>query len=142
MDQINPNYYKNENTQSSLIDILHDHPMDYLAFDLGNAIKYIYRAGRKESFKQDIEKALTYLNFFLAKVATDTEFNQTKRVVNTQSIFDFVNSAEITPHQKEWLIDLLQFSYGSSKNEFQENLKLIKDTVYSIKCYLNQQDLI
>lgn len=32
-----------------------------LNFNLGNAIKYILRAGKKESFSQDIQKAIWYL---------------------------------------------------------------------------------
>ena len=32
-----------------------------MSFDLGNAFKYIWRAGHKDDFKQDLEKAMWYL---------------------------------------------------------------------------------
>lgn len=34
-----------------------------LNFNLGNAVKYISRAGRKEDILQDLEKAMTYIRF-------------------------------------------------------------------------------
>ena len=33
-----------------------------LNFDLGNAFKYVWRAGKKDDLKQDIEKAMWYLD--------------------------------------------------------------------------------
>jgi len=33
-----------------------------LGFNLGNAVKYILRAGKKDNFTQDLEKAMWYLN--------------------------------------------------------------------------------
>ena len=38
-----------------------------LGFHLGNAVKYIARAEHKGSPKEDIEKAIWYLNRFLEK---------------------------------------------------------------------------
>ena len=38
-----------------------------LGFCLGNALKYISRAGRKDDARQDIQKAIQYLQFHLEK---------------------------------------------------------------------------
>jgi len=38
-----------------------------LNFNLGNSIKYILRADKKENRKQDLQKALWYLNHELLK---------------------------------------------------------------------------
>lgn len=38
-----------------------------LGFHLGNAVKYIARAGYKGKEKEDIEKAIWYLNRYLEK---------------------------------------------------------------------------
>ena len=41
-----------------------------LSFHLGNAIKYICRAGHKDSYRDDLEKAITYLTNELQHVST------------------------------------------------------------------------
>ena len=41
-----------------------------LSFHLGNAIKYICRAGHKDSYRDDIEKAIHYLTNELQHVST------------------------------------------------------------------------
>ncbi len=38
-----------------------------LNFNLGNSVKYILRAGKKDNLKQDLEKALWYLTKELKK---------------------------------------------------------------------------
>jgi translation initiation factor 2B subunit (eIF-2B alpha/beta/delta family) len=43
-----------------------------LGFSLGNVIKYVLRAGKKEDRLQDLEKAMEYLKF---------EIENTKRIV-------------------------------------------------------------
>lgn len=51
-----PDHYKG--TKFEVIDIIEDYN---LGFNLGNAIKYILRAGKKDCFSQDLEKAIWYL---------------------------------------------------------------------------------
>lgn len=55
-DPINPNHYK---TQSGVgcIDVAELFP-----YSLGNAVKYAWRAGKKDNLKQDLEKCEWYLN--------------------------------------------------------------------------------
>jgi len=47
-----------------VIDIINDYSLN---FELGNAIKYILRADKKGNKKQDLEKAIWYLNHELSK---------------------------------------------------------------------------
>lgn len=54
--QIGPSYYRRGLIQ--VWDFIRDQGLN---FHLGNAIKYICRAGYKESAEQDLEKAIHYL---------------------------------------------------------------------------------
>lgn len=70
MKQVNnnvnhPSHYT-EGRKHEPIDVIYDWNLD---FDLGNAIKYISRAGRKDSTKtkEDLEKAIFYLNDFISR---------------------------------------------------------------------------
>ena len=47
------------------IEVINDWQLD---FDLGNVVKYIARAGRKNSKLEDLEKASFYLNHAIAKL--------------------------------------------------------------------------
>ena len=59
-DPINPNHYK---TQSGVACIM---VAELLPYSLGNAIKYAWRAGKKDNLKQDLEKCEWYLNRAMA----------------------------------------------------------------------------
>lgn len=59
-DPINPNHYKTDSGVQA-IDIAELFP-----YSLGNAIKYAWRAGKKDNLKQDLEKCEWYLNRALA----------------------------------------------------------------------------
>ena len=62
MNQVDhPSHYKQGEYEA--IDVIEDWK---LGFHLGNALKYICRAGKKdpEKLKEDIEKAIWYLNRF------------------------------------------------------------------------------
>lgn len=56
VDPTNPAHYQSGNMQA--IDVIEDFK---LGFDLGNAVKYILRAGKKESEEKDLKKALWYI---------------------------------------------------------------------------------
>ena len=51
-----PQHYKGNKFE--VIDIIEDYE---LGFNLGNAVKYLLRAGKKDSIKQDLEKAIWYI---------------------------------------------------------------------------------
>lgn len=53
----NPKHYKGNRFEA--IEVIEDFKLN---FNLGNAIKYILRAGKKDLYEQDIQKAIWYLN--------------------------------------------------------------------------------
>lgn len=64
VNKINPKHYNN--TSIEPIEVIEDWD---LSFHLGNAIKYIKRAGQKDgnTFEEDIQKAIWYLNRSIQK---------------------------------------------------------------------------
>ena len=52
-----PKHYEN-GKDYDLIDVIKDYD---LSFNLGNVIKYVFRAGKKENELKDLEKAVDYL---------------------------------------------------------------------------------
>lgn len=62
IDEVNPSHYKGNTMEA--IDIIIDYRLN---FCLGNAIKYILRAGKKASRETDLRKAIWYLQMELEK---------------------------------------------------------------------------
>ena len=58
-DNVNHPKHYTEGRQYETIDVIEDWK---LGFNLGNAVKYISRAGRKDDIVQDLEKARFYLD--------------------------------------------------------------------------------
>ena len=52
-----PSHYKGNKFE--VIDIIEDYKLN---FNLGNALKYLLRAGHKDDYVQDLKKAIWYLN--------------------------------------------------------------------------------
>jgi hypothetical protein len=65
-DVSHPHYYGGEDNVYEAIKVINAHDLN---FCLGNAIKYVLRAGKKESDtkKQDLQKAVQYLQFEIEK---------------------------------------------------------------------------
>lgn len=61
----NPAHYQGKKFE--VIDIINDYELN---FELGNAIKYILRADKKGNKKQDLKKAIWYINHDLSKSTT------------------------------------------------------------------------
>lgn len=59
-----PSYYTRNNIE--VFDIIDAFGLD---FYLGNAVKYVCRAGKKDNYAQDLQKAKTYLEVALQKEA-------------------------------------------------------------------------
>ncbi len=61
-----PSHYGGEDNPYEAIKVINAHDLN---FCLGNAIKYVLRAGKKESNtkKQDLQKAIQYLQFEIDK---------------------------------------------------------------------------
>lgn len=53
-----PNHYGGENNPLEVINIIEHYE---LGFHLGNVVKYVLRAGKKGNRKEDLKKALWYL---------------------------------------------------------------------------------
>ena len=63
MDQVNhPEHYNKHPSGVECIDIV-----EHLCFNLGNAIKYIWRADLKGNATEDLEKAIWYIQRELLK---------------------------------------------------------------------------
>jgi hypothetical protein len=61
----NPEHYGGKKNTYEAIKVIEAHNLD---FCLGNAVKYILRAGKKDDITQDLEKAIWYLNRKLQKL--------------------------------------------------------------------------
>jgi len=55
-DSINPNHYKEHPSGVECIDVV-----EHFNFNLGNAIKYLWRAGLKDDAETDLLKAEWYI---------------------------------------------------------------------------------
>lgn len=68
-DMINhPSHYKSGRIEA--IDVIEDFKLN---FNLGNAVKYILRAGKKGCRKEDLKKAIWYLHRELRHVSSEAE---------------------------------------------------------------------
>ena len=67
-DSINPSYYKGRNFD--VIDFIEQYE---LGFCLGNAVKYIARAGKKDpkKYREDLDKAVWYINRRIEELDND-----------------------------------------------------------------------
>lgn len=66
MDKVNhPDYYKSNNFEA--IEVINDYKLN---FQLGNAVKYILRAGKKDKNKEveDLKKAVFYINYEISRL--------------------------------------------------------------------------
>lgn len=88
-DPVNPQHYRTAGGVQ-LIELIR-----FLPFSIGNSIKYAYRNARKENAKQDLEKALWYLDDFARypQVVDRAEFRITQSLLD--SVFDGARSEDI-----------------------------------------------
>jgi hypothetical protein len=68
----NPSHYC-EGRMYEPIDVINDW---HLGFDLGNAVKYISRAGRKNDAVEDLKKAIFYINHKISILEPEKEENE------------------------------------------------------------------
>lgn len=57
-DAVNPDHYKQHPSGIECIDIA-----EHFMFNIGNAIKYLWRAGLKGDSVEDLQKARRYIEF-------------------------------------------------------------------------------
>lgn len=63
-----PKHYKSHPSGIECIQIT-----EYMSFNLGNAIKYIWRSGEKGSQLQDLQKAAWYINREIERLEKGTK---------------------------------------------------------------------
>ena len=63
----NPSHYC-EGRQFQPLDVINDWNLN---FNLGNAVKYISRVGRKENSIEDLQKAVYYLNYEIVRLKSN-----------------------------------------------------------------------
>lgn len=110
-DAINPSHYKTHPVFGDLecVDVT-----SRLGFLRGNAIKYLWRLGRKDSTSQDAHKALWYIDRLASSYPSSGESTGASHI-NTTTIKDDDVLERLTPtHQ----IDLVQWAViGVDNNE-------------------------
>ena len=75
MEKINhPEHYKGNKYEA--IDIIDDYQ---LGFNLGNAVKYILRCGKKDDAIEDLRKAKWYIGHEICKLMNEQEERKEKR---------------------------------------------------------------
>ena len=75
MEKINhPEHYKGNKYEA--IDIIDDYQ---LGFNLGNAVKYILRAGKKGDTAEDLKKAKWYIEHEICKLMNEQEESKEQR---------------------------------------------------------------
>ena len=84
-----PHYY--QRGQVEVWDFVRDQG---LSFHLGNAIKYICRAGHKDSYQQDLHKAIHYLQNELDYVTAKQSSHRIPPSVQYTERFEFPLDAE------------------------------------------------
>lgn len=83
MEKINhPEHYKGNKYEA--IDIIDDYQ---LGFNLGNAVKYILRAGKKGDTAEDLKKAKWYIEHEICKLMNEKERKKEKEQVDEANVF-------------------------------------------------------
>ena len=85
-----PEYYRRGNVE--VWDFIRDQGLNY---HLGNAIKYICRAGHKDSHVQDLTKAIHYLQNELEHVITQQSSNRIPPSVQYTELLEFEGDTEV-----------------------------------------------
>lgn len=70
-DKVRPGHYKGRNKNFEAIDVIESYELN---FNLGNVVKYLLRAGKKdnESLLEDLTKAAYYLQRELNKIQSES----------------------------------------------------------------------
>lgn len=90
-DAINPSHYKGGFAfrEMECIDLTRELP-----FSIGNAVKYVWRAGMKDDAEQDLAKAEWYIQ--------DERFSPKMTRQNRENAFIVLNLVSMTPHPDFW----------------------------------------
>ena len=105
-DPINPNHYKTESGVQA-IDIAELFP-----YSLGNAIKYAWRAGKKDDLKQDLEKCEWYLNRAMANGEDSLFMSYHPSVLRARRLFAKLNKTDLPELNYELVSSILDGRLG------------------------------
>lgn len=75
-----------------------------LNFNMGNAVKYLARAGRKDDIVQDLKKAQEYIQFEIDAIEAERAKNQPKSDPVRNPVFTGVKSIAIIGTPREQII--------------------------------------
>ena len=107
-----------------------------LNYHMGNAVKYISRAGRKVCEKTDLEKALVYLERFMRNCTVATAegyFKKEKRF----SIENISHDWDLDPHLKSALHSLYLATYEFPASHVEKAMKAINLRLKDLKSHNN-----
>ena len=96
MTEIRPDYYKSGGLEA--FDVIDAFNLD---FNLGNAFKYIARAGKKDNKVEDLRKAVTYLNHEIEKEEKEREAFRRKMETAPLMMKNNSNNEEVARVVKE-----------------------------------------
>ena len=113
MTEIRPDYYKSGGLEA--FDVIDAFDLD---FNLGNAFKYIARAGKKDSKIEDLRKAVTYLNREIKKEDKKRIDEDFRRKMETTPIMikNGVSSEEVSRAIREKFGKISDYEAGRQEN--------------------------
>lgn len=98
-DPINPDYYRWHPSKVECIQIT-----EHFNFNLGNALKYIWRAGRKGSACEDLQKASFYLSREIERLNQNEKPDETPCLIcQPNNKCHFCNTQERVNSALEWI---------------------------------------
>ena len=86
----NPSHYA-EGREFETIDVIEDWGLGY---HLGNAVKYISRAGRKQNTIEDLRKAVWYVNREIDRLEGDTQKEEAAQTFLAEDLYEQISWAD------------------------------------------------
>lgn len=113
---VNPQHYKSHPSGIECIDITR-----HLSFNRGNAIKYLWRCGKKDESNQELRKAIWYLKDELNNCLLDVGYKQKTTDKLTKKLDTL---ALYQTDQERNLFNFIVFGFG---HHLKQAIKIIED---------------
>lgn len=117
-DAINPKHYTQHPSKIECIEITR-----HLSFNRGNAIKYLWRCGKKDEVQQELQKALWYLKDELNNDLLDVGYKQKTTDKLTKKLDTL---ALYQTDQERNLFNFIVFGFG---HHLKQAIKIIEDMI-------------